>query len=254
MRCEEYEIPISAYADGELGGPEKTELQSHLKHCAECSRLYEETMQLQRGMTAAMMDCPETPNLVGAVTSTIIPRPSVRFVWAWAAAAAIVLLAIYAYAALRPAQMIVKAPPLPKPVVNERVVKNPRPQLQAPVRTSKPERIASWNARTKKAAHHSPLIPTLHPKLNEQGACPAISQHEEPAEIIVTYEDAGPVAGQSSDIPATCATVPAVGPGRQVVSETEVTVENGQRVRRVCYRIVDNKDNSGNHNKQTQGE
>ena len=258
MKCSECEILISAYADGELDGPDRAEVEAHISHCAVCKQLCDETMQLQRDLTSVLAECSEIPDLVAAVSSRIRPQPRVRFAWAWAAAI-VVLVAILGYHLAqslphgKPAAVVARTGP--KPAVKRNLIANgspTQPERVAPTRVAgvkRPSRRTAYKAATSTVAKHSPgaahgtnSLPQDNPSSPAAGA----------AEVAVEYVDAMPVArGRLSSPPPPLA---AIASGRRVVADIEVVMENGKRVERLCYLIIENDDGNGNTEKQSKGD
>lgn len=56
--CEENEVLISGYLDGELGEEETRQLEAHLKECSVCRREYHAMKQLVMGTTRALQMAP----------------------------------------------------------------------------------------------------------------------------------------------------------------------------------------------------
>ncbi|MCE5197438.1 MAG: zf-HC2 domain-containing protein [Armatimonadota bacterium] len=246
MRCEECEILISACADDELSGTERTEMLAHICQCESCHRLYEDILVLHRNITTALREPMETPDLVSPVTARVIYHSRARFTWAWAAALA--LFIVFGYVIHKPAPQIKPAPvvvstrPQPKPVV-----KHPRVlPSQTMVATPAPKHVTVQPAPKRIALYVRP------PKTKHSVRVPKQYDIDSPiamdtAEVVVEYSDMGLAAGHAADLSAP---VPVAGPGQRVITTSETTIVNGKKTERMCYRVVDNDDKETS----TQGE
>lgn len=250
MKCDEYEILISAYADGELDGSEKTRVQNHISQCESCRRLYEDMTRLQRDVADVLKECPAVPELVSAVAARIRPRRGIRITWAWAAAAAVAVVAVCAYAVIR---SIPDKEPSPRPIVvrHEREPASLRhaPKILVAVQPSRrvrrPERV--------RIVRHIASKKTLPIKRMAGGGAVPICVDK--PQVTVEYTDAASCAEQSAGTyDSSPGPVPIAGPGQRVVAETDVVMENGKRTQRVCYRIIDILDGKSALNEPTKGE
>lgn len=259
MRCEEYEILISAYADGELDGREKADVEIHIDQCGDCRQVYEETVGLQCDLADVLTRCSVVPDLVSAVTAQIQPRPRLRFNWAWAAAVAVVAVCSYALlhspTGTKPVKDAVILPPSHKtqhqqhkPIIRQRTPEN---NLEKPgiERAPQPKPKMLVNRVNK------PVLPPAH---RQEPLAKTIAESSsisvDAAEVVVEYSDGANSAGFSSDLLASPAPqIPIVGVGQRVVAETEIITENGTRTQRICYRIVDSEKGE-TPNEPSQGE
>jgi anti-sigma factor RsiW len=80
---------ISAYLDGELHGPELTQLMDHLSRCGKCTAELEQ-MQIVRSAVRSLpvLELPE--GLVSEADRVVVPLPRRKGMWAGVAAAAVV--------------------------------------------------------------------------------------------------------------------------------------------------------------------
>lgn len=117
--CEEYLVPLSAYADGELSLTETAELLGHLKSCPACAKELQVLRSLTGAMTtvgeleppvdlreriaAATTKAPALKSLVSRVLESLVPSRL-----GYAAAGAFAAAAIIAYMTIGPS-----APPEP---------------------------------------------------------------------------------------------------------------------------------------------
>lgn len=246
MRCDDYEILISAYADGELDGSQAAAVEAHIEECASCRQLFDETVSLQRDMVDALANCQNVPDIVSAVTARIELKSRFRFAWTWAAAAAAALVAIGGYAFLQsPAKRVDNAVVYPPPPTIEHNHRPPAMQKSEQSKTSVEERSPKPTLQPRpKTPVRKPAQPVHEsvPKTEQVAAgkveTPIICADE--AEVIVEYTEGTNAAGHIADLATTPAPkIPVAGPGQQVVAETETITENGMQTQRVCYRIVD---------------
>lgn len=248
MRCSEYEILISAYADGELDASEKARVEAHIGQCGDCKRLYDETVYLQHKVTDALAECLDVPDLMQAINAQILPKPRLRLTWAWAAAM-IVLFAVLTYSVrqphhdAKPTQRVVVVQPKHKPIS----------QHVAP-------KIAAANEPRKAVLH---VRCALKPTLRRAAAIKHITviNHSAPAkaddaaEVVVEYTDIAPFAEHAADLSSqSAARVPIAGPGRQIIAETQTITENGRQIQRMCYRVIDAPNPDATIIKPIQGE
>lgn len=90
MKCSDYEILISAYADGELDAAQISELESHMKCCEHCRTLYKETLDLQCNLSDALEACSTFPDIASSISDKIQPKRKFHYIWTLAAAAVVV--------------------------------------------------------------------------------------------------------------------------------------------------------------------
>lgn len=264
MNCGECEILISAYADGELSGRDRARLQAHLNRCESCERVYQETVRLQRDLSDALMNGPETPDLVQAVTDAIRPRPRTWFSRAWAAAAVLALIAVCGYLLFAPTRetrphrqpataISAREPvtadggaarsPSPLPRTNE---PEPRVQVNNADRAA-PEQLVNTSSAKRPPAR----VPDVKRPAPILGPSPMAVDE---AEIAVRYTDSLPAAERTVEVPLVSAPDrAAAGPGRQVATETEVVTADGQRIRQVCYRVTDDPGANAANDDETPG-
>ena len=57
--CEEYEVWISAFLDGELPGPERVELMKHMTACGRCQRYFDDLVAIHDALEQAEAPVPE---------------------------------------------------------------------------------------------------------------------------------------------------------------------------------------------------
>lgn len=95
--CDKYPEMISAYADGELSGIEKEELEAHLKTCAECRSALEAYRSISMEIAGDMEEPPEdfTEKVMGRVRSGARRKRTGR-ITRWAGAAACIALIVLA--------------------------------------------------------------------------------------------------------------------------------------------------------------
>lgn len=67
--CPDFDT-LSAYADGELGQPDRALLETHLDGCAECQRLYRRLQELH-GDFSALRDAPPQIDIAAQVRARI---------------------------------------------------------------------------------------------------------------------------------------------------------------------------------------
>jgi anti-sigma factor RsiW len=246
MRCDEYEILIAAYADGELDGPETTRVQTHIGQCESCRRLYEEMTRLQCELADVLKECPAVPDLVSAVAAGIPSRSRFTFAWALAAAAAIAVIAVYGYVVLRPI-------PGKRPLARPSMVRHDT----EPARREAPKAIAT--VQPGQRLHQHKQLGTVR-RIAVRKTSPVMRGGPSPIsvdtpQVVIEYTDTASVTERTADLPAMSpGPIPNAGPGRQVVAETDVVTENGVRRQRVCYRIIDSPEEKRALNEPHRGE
>jgi len=252
VKCSEYELLISAYADGELDGPEKTRLEGHFADCEDCRRLYEETVVLQRKLADSMLACSYVPDLVSAVSARVRPRVRTRLTWAWAkAAAVIVLISVCAYVLLQP------RPPV-RPAGT--VVARDRHRTAAPRNTEqtyvhKEPKEPSRMPDTARMVRHRAQKAATHSEQAAKPTGPTSAVALDTAEVTIEYTDAELVADRSADLTVLSPElVPAAAPGRQVVAAIEVIAENGKQLQRVCHYVIESSERTRTLNEPSKGE
>lgn len=234
MNCDEYEMLISAYADGELDGSDLKRLKAHISQCDSCRRIYEDTLRLQEDLTQALLASPIIPDLVSAVESRIRPKNQVRFAWAWAVAAVFVGLALVT-AALRPAHVHTVKKPVaivehkPEPV---QIKSLPKPKKYPVILARKPH-----SDEHRPAAVKRDKTATVHiAKFDATAVEPA----EESAEVTIKYTDArSEPTNVALFAPPPCVRNPLIWPNERLALETEPVMENGRLIWRMCYWIIE---------------
>ena len=246
MNCCDYEVLISTYADDELSEGEKAYLKAHLRSCEKCRKFYEETSSLQRGITRALIDCPDTPDIASAVMAQISPKPMMRLRLAWAAAAVVVLLVIGIYVqhslssshipiqSTKNKQMPEKTERQVIATPNKLEIKTP----EAPV----PVKIANRKSAPKAVNKSDIRIAHVRPHKLQQKKQGRVQHKQTPvqqadtnvAEVSIEYVDSAPAAEHTNEI----AVMPDSIPTQQVVSQTEEVIWNGKRVKRICNRVI----------------
>lgn len=92
MKCDD-EL-LSAYADGELAGGEKAEIERHLAECERCRRTVESLMALQSAVADTLVETIEPMDMADSVMM-LLPaskkHSALRPVWALAAATCLVI-------------------------------------------------------------------------------------------------------------------------------------------------------------------
>ncbi len=241
MKCGDYEVLISAYADRELDAELVTDLVNHIAECDKCRRLYEETCNIQSNISAALSMHIETPDFAGSICSQIYPKNRFVPVWAWAAAAVIILVIGSVFIAthnIRNTKQIavvvkqettVKTPiPAAKqvdPIPEKRIV-GVRPDIM-------PEVKHKVNSRKIKSA----------PSKQLSEAKKLVAQHEtsDPDQAEITVEYLNPVDPADQECAKSleiAPKIPTAGPGQRVVGDVEEIIINGRRVKRFCFRVV----------------
>jgi hypothetical protein len=111
-RCEENQMTISAYLDGEATREEMLPVLDHLIACAECRAFYHEARQLDDLCDQLRRSCeePAHPHPLRAFLGRLLMPPA----WAWGAAAAVVIaIGMWGGGLWRPEQAV--APPATPP-------------------------------------------------------------------------------------------------------------------------------------------
>jgi len=109
MRHQQYKQLISAYFDGELSPEQKSQLEEHLKHCAECRAEFQEARQFESLM--ATFSLPQPSEEVWTMYwSSIYNRLERRLGWIFLSIGAIILLF---YGAYKLVEEIIHDPSLP---------------------------------------------------------------------------------------------------------------------------------------------
>lgn len=89
--CEENEVLISGYLDGELGADEARRLEEHLKGCSVCRREYELMKQLVVGTTRALQMEPPPKELWDTFLEGVYNRLERKTGWLFLIAGSIAL-------------------------------------------------------------------------------------------------------------------------------------------------------------------
>lgn len=108
--CEEYEVWISAFLDGELDGEDRAELMEHMAACRSCQRYFDDLVAIHDVLDQEEVPVPEgfTEQVMARVGKTAqeTPRKSIPFPhWRqWTALAACCALAVLGLWSFRSAQ------------------------------------------------------------------------------------------------------------------------------------------------------
>lgn len=86
MKCSDYEFQISIDSVGELDKKSKLQLEAHLKTCANCQKVYQDTLNLQQQLTKLYQIKIDSPDVVNSVLEVIIPQRKFSYRWAWTTA------------------------------------------------------------------------------------------------------------------------------------------------------------------------
>lgn len=239
MRCEDFEVLISAAADGELDRADQAKLDAHLACCEDCRREYEETCELQQQIAAALVHCDDSPDLVAGVTGMLRPRVRTRFgLRAWALAAAVITVAVCASIML-PLRRGPDVPPAPQVHAPRHAA--PQPQVHTSRQPTAPsERIvAPESTRHERKPRSHRIPPTMNVVQDGSRSAPMLAEQ---AEITVEYvDDCTPqAAAQTAIDDPSQPPIPPQGrrPGERVVMVRETVVENGARTERLSHRIA----------------
>lgn len=238
MNCNDIEIMISAYADGELDEQSIAIVEAHIALCESCRCIYEQTLQLQKNLTDALTPFPESPDFVCAVDAQIHRKNAWRFSWAYAAAAAAILLAVCACIFFQPVSSGKSMQRRPIVAANHKT--NHAPVSTKKTVTSAPilhlaktaPRSFARVAVKKSQSHRRIAIPVKEPAeiANE------VKANEDKVEVIIKYTDSMP---SSSAIAEVSPQIPAATPGKRVVAENDSYTINGRQLQRMCYKIID---------------
>lgn len=243
MNCVDFEVLISAYADGELNCSQRSAVEAHLKQCENCMAIYRETVQLQMNLASMLSECGGAPDLVSVISKEINPGHRLKYAWTWAAAAA-VILGVWSY---------INMPVTPKsktvPVVAkadypaEQFIKVEPKKVSAVVR---PAKKISYPGKNKAIPKPSPVSVEKPASRKIQLADSRIAEYpDENAQVIVKYRDSDDNTDYNEEhYPLSPAPVPQAGPGQQVVAENEIISVDGKRVQRVYYTVVEKTDNT----------
>lgn len=130
MKCCEIAEELSAYACGDVTKEEQTEIEAHLRECAECRRSLEEIRVIQSKIRESFRVPVETPDLTQSIMS-MLPAPTPRHAWNWGWAWAAACLVMIVIAGLFAHSWTTHTKPVA--VVPEPVMNTPsRPKIDAP--------------------------------------------------------------------------------------------------------------------------
>ena len=75
--CEEYEVWISAFLDGELSGEDRSELMQHMAVCQTCQRYFDDLVAVHDALEQEEVPVPEGfgPQLMARVRETEQEKP-----------------------------------------------------------------------------------------------------------------------------------------------------------------------------------
>lgn len=249
MKCGDYEVLISAYADGELDAGMIPYLVNHIADCDRCRKLYEETCDIQSNIATALSLHIDTPDFTGSVASQICPRNRFVLKWIWAAAAVITVFVLGSLflvkqnnnSADQVAVTVKQEKTLNKPLsAARRIYPTPERKIIGVRPDIMPEVKQKTNSRKSKSA---PIM-----QLTEAKKLVAKHETKDPdqAEITVEYLDSVDSADQDwAKSLAIAPKIPTAGPGQRVVGDVEEITINGRRVKRFCFRVV--PEITGNH-------
>lgn len=108
--CEEYEVWISAFLDGELSGEDRSELMQHMAVCQTCQRYFDDLVAVHDALEQEEVPVPEGfgPQLMARVRETEQEKPRKRIPFPhwrqWTALAACCALAVLGLWSFRNAQ------------------------------------------------------------------------------------------------------------------------------------------------------
>ena len=108
--CEEYEVWISAFLDGELSGEDRSELMQHMAVCQTCQRYFDDLVAVHDALEQEEVPVPEGfgPQLMARVRETEQEKPQKRIPFPhwrqWTALAACCALAVLGLWSFRNAQ------------------------------------------------------------------------------------------------------------------------------------------------------
>lgn len=97
MKCSDVRERLSAYADGEIQGRERADIEEHVRQCGDCSRLLASMHALQWRLTETLSETVEPVDITDSVMSLLpVRRQRAKYRWTWAWAAGACLLAALA--------------------------------------------------------------------------------------------------------------------------------------------------------------
>jgi|GEM_PF-5191804 len=247
MKCGDYEVLISAYADGELEPGLIPNLVNHIAVCDKCRQLYEETCNIQSSISAALSMHIETPDLTGSICSQIHPRKRLVPTWAWAAAAIIILIVGSMFMAthnIHNTKQIVVV------VKQETAVKSPMPVARQVDPIPEQGIIGVRPDIMPEVKHKANSRKTKNAPIKQlPEAKKLVAKHEikDPDQAEITVEYLTPVDPEDQECAKSleiAPKIPTAGPEQRVVGDVEEIIINGRRVKRFCFRVVPDMNSS----------
>ena len=241
MKCGDYELLISAYADREIDKNLIPDIEKHLNQCDSCRQFYEETVEIQNDITDVLSISNDCPDFVGIINSKIKPKNHFVINWRISASAAAVL--VLAFGILfwqndrqeKPIQEVI--------IKNNEIIDAPtviNRSLKSSKINHKSDRTVVYTNQRKKTFIHIPNKLSAKPITESEPESIAKSNIDlDQPEVNVEYID--PVDAVQNDynkVAEHSIKPPIANPGQRVVSDIEEIVINGKLVKRICYRVI----------------
>lgn len=182
MKCSDYELLISIYADNELDDRNTAKLESHLAHCSNCKNIFEQTIDMQTSISRIFKSKVETPNIVGGVINKIHQKPKFRYAWALAAAVIIFCVLIsYGFVVKNKKQVTIKPIEIATTPLKNKVIPN---IVDLPIKAAPKYNPKKQTIQKKMVAKQ--IRPKFKPKMQEDYKVPILVGS---ATVSVSYED-----------------------------------------------------------------
>jgi hypothetical protein len=240
MTCSEYELLISALADGELDERREADVRAHISTCKSCAGVYGQYLSMQKNISLALADCGDLPDHLPGISHVVKPRQRCMYGRLWAAAAALIDLVLGAYSYMQ-VQEPVRTPL--RSTTSPKVAKMPYAKLPK-LNTNKPASKARPVMRKPKlcwaaAKQHIPKSQAKHVASIKSKPAPV---SVETAQISVEYVDTDVVQPSASYVVADqISQMPPVPDNHMlgtVVARGEIISPDSVRTQKQCYRLL----------------